>query len=221
MPKKISFFKKAWSFIMPVLVQKVNSQYSPDVELFLFHNQLMLTTPQAMYSYGTRYAPFNLAFAELIKRKKLHPQNILLLGGALLSALQILHAKFKMHPSATVVELDGKYQQLVNDYLPSKITDNITYHHANAQNFIKNCQQQFDMIGIDIFIELAVPAFCLQTQFIQQCHDCLSENGIAIMNTHFKIAEEKSNFDAVFANVFTDVITLPHGHNYIYIGTKK
>ena len=75
---------------MPVLVQKVNSQYSPDVELVLFHNQLMLTTPQAMYSYGTRYAPFNLAFAELIKRKKLHPQNILLLGGALLSALQIL-----------------------------------------------------------------------------------------------------------------------------------
>jgi spermidine synthase len=220
MPITIPWYKKLWSYCFAVLIQKVHSQYSPEVELVLFHNQLMLTTPQAMYSYGVKYAPFNLAFAALYKQKQLHPTNILLLGGALLSAAQILHYTYKMHPAITVVEIDGKYQKIIYDYLPSLITDNITYHHQDAKEYIANCTTQYDMIAIDIFIELVVPAFCLHPSFLQQCHQCVTANGIVIMNTHFKIANEKMVFENTFASIFKNHTIIPHGNNYIFIGEK-
>jgi spermidine synthase len=218
MPISIPWYKKVWSYLFAILIQKVNSQHSPDVELVLFHNQLMLTTTQAMYSYGVKYAPFQLAFAYLHSKKLLNPHQFLLLGGALLSASQILHHQYKKHPNTTVVELDGKYEQIIQDYLPPAITDLLTYHHADAQSFMQTCTDRFDLIGIDIFIELAVPDFCLSTVFLNQCANGLTPNGIIIMNTHFKVLAEKNLFEQTFTSVFKQVHIIPHGNNYIFIG---
>jgi spermidine synthase len=74
------------------------------------------------------------------------------------------------------------------------------------------------MIGIDIFIELDVPEFCLSENFLHQCTQCLTENGIVIMNTHFKILAEKNLFENTFKHIFKQVHIIPHGNNYIFIG---
>jgi spermidine synthase len=220
MPISIPWYKKIASYIYAILIQKVNSQYSPDAELVLFHNQLMLTTPQAMYSYGIKYAPFHLAFNYLQKQKQLQPTKLLLLGGALLSAAQILHYKYKMHPAITVVEIDGKYKQMVFNYLPTAITENITYHHQDAETFVGGCVQQFDMIGIDIFIQLQVPEFCIEAPFLNHCKSLLTDNGIVIMNTHFINIADKNSFTNTFSKIFTQVQIIPHGNNYIYVAQK-
>jgi spermidine synthase len=217
MPIEIPWWKKVFSFFKPMYLQQVHSMYTQNVQLLLHNNQLMLATPNAMYSYGTKYAPFRLSFAHLHQRHLLQPKHILMLGGALLSALQILDQTYSIRPTVTVVEIDGKYQQLVMDYLPEKITKTIQYHHCNAQEFVGNCKQVFDMVCVDIFIDMQVPDFVMEASFLHQCKQLLSDKGILIINTHFAIEAEMNVFKKKMDALFENIHQIKYINNYVFV----
>jgi spermidine synthase len=217
MPVAFPKWKKLLSYVLPISIKTIHSQYTQHLKLVLFKNQLMLTTPKAMYSNGVHYSPFLLSFKYLHTKQLLHPQQVLILGGALLSALQILHQKYAIQVTTTVVEIDGKFQQLITDYLPTIITKNIQYHHQDAAIFMQNCTTVFDMICIDIFIDLQMPNFVLQQSFMQKCKKCLAQKGVLILNTYFEDEQQKNDFKTQMETIFTNLQVLQHVHNYIFV----
>jgi spermidine synthase len=111
--------QKLASYIYPIQLESVLSEYSNIVEVFLDRGEYMLVSADAMYSYGLRYAPFKKAFAFLDKQKKLsHCNNFLLLGGGFGSAVLQLHLKYKYPIQSTIVERDAVIVRLAKKYFP-------------------------------------------------------------------------------------------------------
>jgi spermidine synthase len=218
--QNISFWQKIKSYISPVYLQhQVNSQHTQQMSLVLHLGQLMLTSPTAMYSYGTKYSPFRLSFSFLHKKNMLVPKRFLLLGGGLLSANQILMKNYSLFPFTKVIELDGKFSALAQTYLPTEILQSIEGVKADAAVFIQTKSDVlYDLLAIDLFIDLEMPNFILEDTFMQNCKQQVEKNGIVIWNTIQKKSAPKLNADLLFCKYFSMITTIVNGENIVYVG---
>ncbi len=220
--QNITFWQTIKSYVTPVyLQQQVHSQHTQQMSLVLHQGHLMLTSPTAMYSYGTKYSPFRLSFSFLHKKNMLAPKRFLMLGGGLVSANQILYKNYGLTPLTTVIELDGKFFFLAKKYLPALIMDFVIYVKADAQQLVKQPPQElYDMLAIDLFIDLEMPAFVMQENFMQDCMQQVCSNGIVIWNTIQKKSAPKNGADVLFCKYFKLLTTIINGENILYVGKR-
>ncbi len=215
MKKKLQYLA---SYLYPVLLQKTLSEYSNEVEVYLDRGEYMLCSPQAMYSYGTQYAPFKKAFELLHIEGHLHTiKDFLLLGGGFCSAVVQLQKKYQLDTKNIVIEKDLVVAQLATNYILPTIAST-TIIHGDALEYIHTAHAQFDLLGVDIFIDMHMPKALSNELFIKQCKALLSAYGIIIINTHFAEAAQAKAFDRIFNSVFAKSKVIKHQKNIVYIG---
>lgn len=110
------------------------------------------------------------------------PQRILMLGTA---AGSLLHFLRHHYPKAqiTAVDIDkylvGKLLQL--DILPAA-DDHLSYHYADAADYIRQCRQSYDLVLVDVFDGARSPAWLLTNSSIRQLHKLVCERGALAFN---------------------------------------
>lgn len=219
LPFKISLFQKALSFIVPVGLSIQSSAFHPYLEFLLYRNQLQLATEDAIYSDGERYQPYRLAFRRIGKTRLQSVSSCLVLGSGLGSIVQILHKQYRPDPiHYTLVELDPEILKYARIVLGEKKITDIQDYCGDGRQFIKNTNQSYDLVCIDVFKNRTVPRAFIETMFFEDLKMILIPGGIWIMNY---ILNEEEDWNTLWKNasqVFSTISLIRKQQNIILIG---
>ncbi len=147
----------------------------------LYFNQFMLVTPRAIYSFGTRYAPFRKPFIR-IKDELQRVNHFLLLGTGLGSALKILQDTYHVFPAATLIDNDLDVLRFSTKYMHLNKAQNVEWICKDAIEYLTVSSKKYDLIGVDIFRDLVQPEFTTTGAFFTLCARALNPKGICLFN---------------------------------------
>lgn len=206
MPSKL---KHIFSYLFDISIEKKQSDFSGEVVVSLDKGQYKLSTQNAIYSFGTNYTSFAIAFEKTdIYSKKIN--NVLVLGFGLGSVVDLLQ-KNQSIKTIDAVDADQIIIDLAKKYLQSNLKNKVNYSCEDAEKFIqKNQQKKYDLILFDVFIDEETPMQFMQQKFLFSLKNLLSKNGMLLFSkidttNKYKIenAQFEKNFCAVFPNSFS------------------
>lgn len=212
----IHFSKKILSFFYPITIKKVVNNKNQNIFLQLYRNQWMLSTNDAIYSFGTFYTPFRQSFKK-IKKEIASIDSFLLLGTGLGSALKILQTKYHIFPKSTLVDNDKNIIDLSVDYMNLNSKKNVEWVCSDAISFLENNNKKFDLIGIDVFYGMLMPKDYKQEIFFKICSESLNKNGYCIFNMILNSSNEKMIIAQRLASVFSSVLEINFKQNTFFI----
>lgn len=214
MPPFVTILQKIESLIAPVVLRSGSSSLNPVLELSYYRGRFQLSTEHALYSDGIRYRPIVAAFKSL-KNFLQVAENALVLGGGIGSAVELLY-KYNPKTHCTLVEKDEVVMKWALEVLDNK------YGHlqaitADAKTFMESNVDQYDLIIIDIFIDLGIPEFVLSGTFLDQCAQALKPNGKVVLNTiHQSEVEERKTKEKV-ERYLPKGTSISFGYNTVFI----
>lgn len=91
----------------------------------------------------------------------------------------------------TAVEINAEVVQLAKQFfrLPAS-HPKINIHINSAEDFLRQTEQQFDLIFVDLYEIHNLPAFMQQIKFHQHCFEHLSATGICVWNLYSQNLQE-------------------------------
>ena len=211
---KIPWYKYLLSYFYLVTIKKIDSSLNPGLCLQMEAGKLLLNTTNANYSYGNLHKVFEEVF-EKIEIEKRPPQNVLLLGLGAGSVIDIMQRQYGFEPEITAIEIDPAIIDCLRfwDNLELQKTNIIT---GDAFMEINKLKQSFDLIIVDLFIDMNVHPNIHKKEFIEQLKSLLSEKGTILINyiVSTKIQKEKfAEFQILLMNQFKEIT----GHEVMQI----
>lgn len=210
------------SKVVPLRLKKVKVSKKRSIKLFLYKRQFKLQYGRVLYSDGTEYFPFQMAFSK-IKTRLSESENVLVLGAGIGSVGMMLHDKFpgkqwQMHfvdISKPILDTCSS----VMDFFPNV---NGEYTQADAFEFIQNVpEQKYDLVCVDVFDEDKVPQEILSESFVHAVKHVLTDTSAVVMNVMFEDDDQKQDFEKVLKDEFNAFDRLEKEQNSIYILPAK
>lgn len=197
-----SIWSKIASYFVDVVLEKKQSKYSGELELIQRKGRLALCTPNAVYSYEDLYRNFRDSFAKLDLDQLPKKSKVLVLGLGLGSIPLLLERKFNKNYTYTLVEIDPVIVKLAQQYTFPYLDSAVNIVTADAAQFVANCQEKFDMIAIDIFVDDQTPVIFESKTFLKQVQKLLSPNGIVLYNRLIYNTKLMKNTTFFYENCF-------------------
>ena len=223
MNKVVQFCHTACSYIFPWLVAKRTDGVSPLLEVWLIDGTYQLNTRNANYSFGSLHTVFKYVF-DLHKVADLGIENALLLGFGTGSVAHILQEEYHLNCGITGIDIDPVVLELGYKYFNVSKYRNLNLICTDASVFMNLNTEKFDLIVVDLFLDLEVPAIFSQTDFLLTLKNALSRDGILFFNKiPYTTASEKETLalemglKQVFKSVVTEKITLPNTGNWVFV----
>lgn len=213
--------KKIFSYFFELPVEKRQSDYSGNIEVTLHQGQYKLSTNNAIYSFGTNYTSFDVAFKAL-NIQNFSFENVLILGVGLGSIIQLLE-KYSKVQAITAVDIDNVIIDLAKKYLPTH-NKNIEYICADALAFIEKNQYQYDLVLADIFIDDKTPMPFMQNNFLEYLRYAVAPNGWLLYS---KINDsnigkiENEQFGSKFSSIFNNSFSIDAIGNKMFVWINK
>lgn len=169
---------KLLSYLYPI-TKKVKSDINGTLEITWYNGKKHLNSKNANYSYGSlqRILKFGLEKLEL---HNVHSILILGLGGG--SVIETLRKDFKYKNDITAVEIDPQIIAIAKDEFHMKTSETLKIICDDALKFVKRTSETFDLIIIDLFIDLNVPEPFLEMPFWKNILKCKSASGSVLFN---------------------------------------
>jgi len=219
----IPTWKKWLSYITEVHIESAPSEVNPHLYVCMQKGKLQLCSENAIYSFDENYHNFAGAFA-LMDLRKVYQEKILILGFGLGSIPLILQNKHQIKAYYTGVELDEAVLYLFEVYNADKIKDNLQLICANAEVFAATCQEKFQLICSDIFLDNIIPEPFWESKYLEDLANCLHEDGAVLLNTLALTKENQADadrfFEDKFKKVFPNAIKLAVHRNYMLLSDK-
>ncbi len=216
-------FKKLLSYLYPVKVAVVESTVSGKLEVVMEAGKLVLHSPNSNYSYGTLHTVFQKVFKD-INIADTPPNNVLILGFGVGSVASILQEECNIKCKIRGVELDSKVLDLGNSYFNIARFQKLKLFVTDAITFLKETDQQFDLIIVDVFVGLDVPQDIASKEFLENVTTRLSDKGAMLFNVVTKTQTQKTQFEEIyFASeaIFSNIKTLkPSSINSVIFAKK-
>ena len=96
----------------------------------------------------------------------------------------MLQKKFKQNDTVfTVVEIDDAVIKLAQDFLAPKHLNKLIFYCDDAYDYAGVCTEKFDLIAVDIFLDISTPNKFRSKSFLQNLKKMLNPNGHLIYNT--------------------------------------
>lgn len=146
---------------------------------------------------------------------------MLILGCGLGSSVQILAKKYKCKANYTLVELDSQILEWVSSLLEQMNIKPVQGYNEDAYAFLRDKEQQHDLICIDVFIDLTVPKQFLTKEFFILMKSRLKKDGIWIMNYMTPPAVDPLELKNNIAQVFPDFKYIQNRENFIFYAENK
>ncbi len=182
---KIGFWQRKLSYWEDVLLEKHSDLHQdgiafPPLELYLRQGRLMLSTPTVVYSLEDQYS----SYVEGLRRlpRDFAPVTVLILGFGLGSIAHILQRKHKLRPEITGLELDPRVLDIARRRLSPEIMSRTQLIEADAFDWMASCQERFDLIAVDLFIDTRVPEQCSDEDFLLHLKRALQPSGFLIFS---------------------------------------
>jgi spermidine synthase len=197
------------SYIYPV-TKKIKSGINGTLEITWFNGKKHLNSKNANYSYGSlqRILKFGLEKIDVSK-----VQSVLLLGLGGGSVIETLRKDFNYQKHITAIEIDPVIIEIAKDEFQLNNNENLDIICEDAFHFVNSCNSTFDLIIIDLFIDIQVPEKFLKLPFWKTLLKRKSTNGVFLfnasledsMNTKLKTIIEFLNSHVYEVTVFESV----------------
>lgn len=189
------------SYLYPI-TKKIHSEFSGNLEITWYNGKKYLNTKNANYSYGSlqKILKFGL---EHIDVSKVNSVLLLGLGGG--SVIETLRHDFHYSKSITAVDIDPVIIDIAKNEFQLKEDEHLKIICADALDFMQSNNTQFDLIIIDLFIDITVPNAFLALPFWKNILKASSTNGAILFNASL----EKTKSTAL-----NDVIEFLKSHMY-------
>ncbi|WP_108805630.1 fused MFS/spermidine synthase [Aquimarina sp. Aq107] len=212
--------KKIVSYIWP-LTKKITSKINGTLEITWMNGKKILDSETANYSYGSLQRILDYGLSKIYFDSK---ANILLLGMGGGSVIETLKKKYNHRGHITAVEIDPVIIRLAEEEFDIIQSNNLSIISQDAYNFINKCNTDFDLIIIDIFIDLKVPNKFYSIEFWDTLTRQLKPKGNILFNAGIQLED-----DTVIQSIihkFTKEIEFQlhnnvYGTNTLLIGRKK
>lgn len=180
------------SWVWDIPIEKTSSPQNEYLEVVWSNGRKMLNTRDANFSFGNGYKVFETGM-KLISKELQHAQNILILGFGCGSILDLLERTYHYNGAVDGVEYDSEILRLFNHHFAPnyKLTPNL--QAADALDYLKPLTKQYDIIFIDLFIELDNSPLLADHSFIHLLNHALTANGTLLFNTTVKTNSEQAN----------------------------
>ena len=220
---RVPFWKKWLSYLKPVTLETARGEVNPWLEVAMHRGRFQLLSNNSIYSWDDLYVNYVRAF-ELFDFKKFQPKEVLVLGLGLGSVPFILEKKFGQKPHFTCVELDEIVAEWAFKYTFSRMDSTVEVITTDAAVFVEVCEEQFDFIIMDIFIDDLVPTAFEEAYFLEECARLLSPDGYLLYNRLYQTDRERALterfFEHSFKQVFPQAFSLNTIGNWILMNKK-
>jgi spermidine synthase len=154
----------------PVWINKDQDILQLKFDKLAIQSEINIKAPHELRMQNLRYLMGVLLFIQ-------PPKNVLLLGVGGGSLIQFLR-HYLPETHITGVEYDAELLQFVQKHLLLPDSDKyIDYQVTDARLYIEHCQQNFDLIIVDIFDSSASPDWLLDKKYIDHLKRLLSPRG--------------------------------------------
>ena len=222
---KIPRWKKWLSHIRPITLEETASEQNPELTVALSRGRVQLLSGDAIYSWDDLYKNFLIAFDQLsIDERPIN--DVLLLGMGLGSVPFMLETVFQRNYHYTAVEWDETVAELAFKYTLSRMESSVEMVTADAQFFVEVCEEQFDMVIVDIFEDdITPPQFCTE-EFLVDCRNLMRPGGLLLFNRlHGEDEAIRSVTERFFVQKFKKVFEegwyIDTKGNWILVGELK
>lgn len=170
-------------------ITKYPSQYSRILEIRKQKGKFILDSPNANYSYGSLYYAFDFAFQQ-IPFNDFQIKNILVLGMGAGCVVELFEKYLKnSYFTIDAVEIDETVIQVAKKYFNIDRWKNLNVIHSDAKHFVEECTKKYDFIIVDLFIDLNIPEFLYENQFLQKLQNLVQKSGLLLINTLPKVQD--------------------------------
>lgn len=205
---KQPFWKHYLSHIYPFTIEVTEGIHNPYLEVIYTRGRYQLNTENAIYSYEDLYTNYYKAFQQLDLQQR-NIKNVLILGLGLGSIPVMLERHFKLNYHFTGVEIDEAVMYLANKYALKQLSSPVETICADALIFVEQCQQKFDLICTDIFLDDEIPEQFQGTGFLEALKKLLSKDGLLLYNRLAFTQKDKELTADFYKNTFKK--TYPKG----------
>lgn len=170
------------SFIAPQKMEEKMSAVSGKLEVYYSNGTYRLDAANVNYSFGGLHHVFQKVFRQFnIKDREI--RNALILGFGAGSVASILQHEYGKDVSITGVDKDEAVIDLTHKYFSTDKYKDLQLHCADAYDFVqKEPATPFDLIVVDIFVDLLVPRKFQDEMFISALNKNLAPGGILFYN---------------------------------------
>jgi len=193
--------KKLLSYIYPV-TKTITSEHNGILELTWHNGKKHLNTKNANYSYGSlqRILKFGLEQIDINQVR-----SILLLGLGGGSVIETLRKDFNYEHPITAVDIDPVIIDIANEEYGITTDTNLKIVCADAKTYMRSNTATFDLIIIDLFVDITVPKDFLELTFWEHVLKAKSTNGCILFNASLEKETSRNLKDVISflkANVY-------------------
>ncbi|WP_028870717.1 fused MFS/spermidine synthase [Psychroserpens burtonensis] len=182
------------SYIYPI-TKTVISTFSGPLEITTKNGKKHLNTKNANYSYGALQLILKFGL-DKIDLKKVNSILLLGLGGG--SVIHTLRDDFNFQKHVTAVDIDPVIIDIAKTEFGLENNSKLKIICQDALQYINQNTQQFDLIIIDLFIDIDVPKQFLELSFWEAIIKSKSSNGVILFNGSLE-KEKSQNLKKVIA----------------------
>ena len=222
-PKTTPYWKKLWSYISPVTLEKTSSNFNEHLEVLMIDGRHQLTTVDAIYSFDDKYENFNYTFG-LIDWSKLIGKKVLCLGLGLGSVIYMLETKWNQVLDYTAVEIDPEICRMAHHYTTRHLQSYVEVINTDAEIFLQLDNHQYDFIIMDVFQSATIPYQFQSIEFISSLEEKLNDGGLLLYNRMHLSSKDKreyKDFISDFATVFPDCESINISQNIVVINDRS
>lgn len=184
------------SFFYPLMVEAVNGDVTPFLEITRYKGKYHLNSLNANYSFGSLHAIFDGLFRQM-DVGQYHFKNILILGMGGGSIISLLRNKYNISVPITAVEKDPVVIDLAARYFNITHYRDLNIVQADAYDFVCTSRDSYDLVIVDLFVDSIVPGIFASPGFLRHLRRITCDASCVIYNKMTEEAAHKSEFMAL------------------------
>lgn len=220
---KQPIWKKLLSYITELHLESTSSEHNPHLYVSLRDGRYQLCTANAIYSFEDLYDNFSEAF-KMIHLDQIPIQNVLILGFGLASVPIILEQQLGKQYHYTGVEIDEEVIYLAHKYVMDDLTSSFNIICADAHLYTMQCQEQFDLVIMDVFFDDVIPEQFETIDFLEQLKSLIKPKGLLMYNrlafNEKDISNTKKFYETRFSHTFDQGTYLEVKGNWMLLNRK-
>ena len=170
--------KKLLSYIWPY-TKRYSSKYNGELEVTWINGKKVLDSTNANYSYGSLEKILNFGLSKVPVSKR---ANILLLGLGGGCVIKSLQQSLGHQGKITAIEIDPAIISIAESEFELSAISNLEIICNDAFDFVANCSSFFDLIIIDLLMDLTVPDPGYSPEFWKKISELLTPKGAFLFN---------------------------------------
>lgn len=173
-----------------------SSRYSGTLKIEYKRGKKLLNSKNANYSYGPLQDILKFGLEQIDLNKV---DSVLVLGMGAGSGIKTLRTDFNYSKPITAVEIDPVIITIAETEFGIKENSSLNIHCTDAYDFVQTNSMLFDLIIVDVFIDLNIPDKFLGIEFWRALLNSKSSKGQIIFNASVGSSTSTQKLNAIIS----------------------